>query len=89
VENKSGGTIRIDGWTIETKLEKIVIPQAIDKLKYPFSVKDHSILDLSPNEKTVIPVGLSPLGVNFRINQCTGYLARSSSFFSLFLLNGL
>lgn len=81
LENTSQEPIGIDNWTIKTRLEEVIIPQAISKLKHPFSTEDYSSLNLAPNEEAIISTGLSPIGVNFRTNQCTGYLSQDSRFF--------
>jgi len=74
-------TINISGWKIKTKKGDITIPQAIKKLKAPFSTSDYSDINLIYEGEVIISFGPSPKGVNFQINQCAGYLSQNSTFY--------
>ena len=80
LRNSSDETINITGWTIETKLGTITIPQAIKKLTYPIcsSCGNSSDIELGYRDEVIISAGTSPNGVSFRTNKCTGYLDQSS-----------
>ena len=73
-------TINITDWTIETKRETIIIPQAAKKLTYPFSGSSRVDIDLAEGDKVIISTGLAPNGANFRVNKCTGYLDQLSQY---------
>jgi len=79
--DRDGGLIDITGWKIESKKDDVVIPQAVKKLKYPFSVKDSSDISLPYRGKVVISFGAGSQGVNFQTNLCAGYLAQNAEFF--------
>ena len=74
-------TIDITGWKIETKKTSIIIPPAVEKLKYPFTAKDNSDIKLPYQGEAVISFGAAPQGVNFQTNLCAGYLAQGNEFF--------
>ena len=81
VRNQNRDTINITGWIIETDRARITIPQAINRLKHPFSRGDSSDIRLAYREQALISVGPSPRGVSFRTNQCTGYLDQTERFY--------
>ena len=81
LRNNKKETVNITGWTIKTKRETITIPQAVAKLGHPFSTSDNSDIKLAYRDEVIISAGLSPQGVNFRTNKCTGYLDQLSQFY--------
>jgi len=80
LRNKDKALINITGWTIKTKRETITVPQAIEKLRHPISSNIDSDIRLIYRDEVIISTGLSPQGVNFRTNKCTGYLDQYSQF---------
>jgi len=78
LRNSDEETINITDWTIKTKRETIIIPQAAERLRHPFSSDYDSDIELSYQDEVVISTGLSPQGINFRTNKCTGYLDQLS-----------
>lgn len=81
LRNNEEEIIDITGWTLENKRkEKIVIPQAIEKLTSPFSAVDYSDIKLGYRDEVIISMNLAPQGINFQTNQCTGYLDQEEKF---------
>lgn len=74
LENNSDELINIGGWTIETNNETVIIPQAVHKLKHPFSINTPSDIELAPDDEVIISSNISLQGDNFRVNKCAGYL---------------
>ena len=74
LDNTSDQNIDVTGWTVQTKLTSFNISQAVIKLEVPYSSANNSNINLAPNEELIISSGLSPIGVNFLTNKCTGYL---------------
>ncbi|MFH1671254.1 MAG: hypothetical protein ABH889_00550, partial [Candidatus Portnoybacteria bacterium] len=72
--------ISISGWKIQTKKGTITIPQAVEKLKYPFTSSNNSDINLAYGKEIIISLGQSPNGVNFQVNKCSGYFSQSSEF---------
>ncbi len=81
LENIKDEIINLTGWKIETKKGDIVIPQAVKKLKTPFSESSNSDIELGYRDKIIISSDLSPKGVNFQTNKCTGYFCQDSEFY--------
>jgi hypothetical protein len=80
LRNNDDQLINITGWTIKTKSGTVTIPQAIERLSYPFSSGDNSDIKLAYKNEIIISVGSSPQGISFRTNKCTGYLDQLSQF---------
>lgn len=78
LRNDDDQLINITEWTIKTKRETIIIPQAAERLRHPLSSSYDSDIELSYQDEVIISAGLSPQGINFRINKCTGYLDQLS-----------
>ena len=81
IRNDEKQTIDISGWTIETNLAKVAIPQAIKELSHPFSSADQTNIRLEYKDEMIISAGSSPRGINFKTNKCTGYLDQSERFY--------
>jgi hypothetical protein len=81
LRNNKDQLIDITGWTIRTKRETATIPQAVEKLRHPLLDNYDSDIKLAYRNEVIISTGLSPQGVNFRVNKCTGYLDQSSQFY--------
>lgn len=79
--NESDNAVNMGGWTIETSNETADIPQAIHKLRYPFSASTPADIVLAPDDEVIISVGISPQGIDFRTNKCAGYLDQSEQFY--------
>ena len=78
LSNESDQIINVTGWTIQTKLASLDIPQAVKKLKSPFTSASNVDINLAPDDQLIISIGLSPIGKNFLANKCTGYLDQDS-----------
>ena len=81
LKNESDQIINITNWTIETSKDTITIPKAIKKLTYPYSENSDSNIELSSDNEAIISASLSPIGKNFQVNSCTGYLDLYSQFY--------
>jgi len=78
LRNNDDQLINITEWTIKTKRETIIVPQAAKRLRHPLSSNYDSDIELSYQDEIIISAGLSPQGINFRVNKCTGYLDQLS-----------
>ncbi len=81
IRNKSREIIDISDWTIETTLAHSTIPQAIGKLRHPFSAEEETDIKIGYQNEVIISAGWSPRGISFRTNKCTGYLDQASRFY--------
>jgi len=81
LRSKSKELIDISGWTLETSLDYLTIPQAIEKLRHPFSAEEETDIKINYRDEVIISAGWSPRGINFRTNKCTGYLDQLSQFY--------
>jgi len=77
LRNQSDEAINMTGWTVQTKLASLDIGQATKKLSYPYTYSNQVDIELKEDDKLVITAGLSPIGVDFQTNKCTGYLDQS------------
>lgn len=82
IRAKSSNTeaVNITGWKIEGKNDYIIMPTAVPLFRSNVINTEQNIL-LKPGQKAIIITGRSPLGVNFLINKCLGYLTQSQSFY--------
>jgi len=74
LSNESNEIIDITGWTIQVKGNSLDVVQAVRRLKAPFTDATNVNIRLNPDDELIISAGLSPIGVNFLTNKCTGYL---------------
>lgn len=81
LKNDSNEPINMSGWTIRSRKEELIIPQAINKVSAVFSAKDYSEIKLPASGQILISMGQSPSGVNFRMNKCAGYFDQTNKFF--------
>lgn len=82
VENKN--SVNTDGWALESwylgqKEFSVNIPGAVNVF-YNGQVNKESNIVLKPGERILIDSSSSPVGANFRVNKCSGYLAQSQDF---------
>jgi len=74
--------IDITGWNIKTNHGGFIMPQAVNVYApsgfYGPSPEEDIII--SGNANISIYTNKSPIGVNFRLNKCTGYLSNSHTF---------
>lgn len=71
--------IKLSGLKIEIANKQVTIPQGAST----FIASQVNKLDdiyLAPSEKAYINIGRSPVGVSFRENLCSGYLAETQNF---------
>jgi len=80
LRNNDDQLINVTGWTIKTKGETITIPRAVERPRHPFSGSNNSDIKLAYQGEIIISAGLSPQGINFRTNKCTGYLDQLSQY---------
>lgn len=73
--------IRISGWSLESALSGVraYIPQATNTF---LQSRINPVVDvvLPPSGSAVVLTGISPVGVSFRENKCTGYLGTLQPF---------
>lgn len=73
--------ITITGWSLQSVISgvRVYIPSGVS----PFTLgalNTLSPIQLEPGVSAVVATGLSPTGVSFRENKCTGYLEQFQSF---------
>lgn len=68
----------ITGWKIKTRQGEFVISQAMEKYNTFMSESD---INISKYETVYLISGKSPLGKNFKSNQCLGYLSQTADFY--------
>jgi len=81
VSSRAEGAINMDGWrlvSVRTK-ESAALPKAAAVFRSG-SVNQTAPLTLSPGERAIVVTGRSPVGVSFRENACSGYLADRQDF---------
>jgi len=74
-------TVNITGWVIKTNKSDFKIPQAIKDLNNSFSIKEYSDIILNYKDEVIISMGTSPVGINFKVNKCSGYFNNSYDFY--------
>jgi len=78
----NGERIDITGWKVETNHGGFTIPQAVNIYaplgSYGSSPEEN--INIPGNANISIYSDKSPVGANFRLNKCTGYLANNYSF---------
>lgn len=65
--------INISGWKVKMYRGEITIPEAIRDYD-PFGYNNEEPILLSPRGEVRVDNGKSPVGRNFQLNTCTGYL---------------
>lgn len=82
VSGRAEAAISMAGWrlvSVRTK-ESVALPAAASAYRSG-SVNQTAPLSLSPGERAIVVSGRSPVGVSFRENACSGYLAERQDFF--------
>ena len=75
--SKTTDAVSIAGWTIGSKKynTQYIIPSvAQDIPNHPYFSSLESAIVLNAKNKIIVHIGKGPLGVNFRLNRCIGYL---------------
>ena len=80
LRNDGDETINITGWTLSSDTETKTFSKAIKRLKYPFSSGTEVNIELADGDQAVVSMGVSPDGINFLTNKCTGYLDQSDQY---------
>jgi len=76
----SAEKVNITGWRIKTNNGEIIIPQAVNVYE-PFGLNAQGDILLSASNYVHVYIGKSPIGKNFRLNKCIGYLQNDYVFF--------
>jgi hypothetical protein len=73
--------VNLSGWSLQSVLSglRAFIPPATSSFVLG-QVNSLSSVTLGPEESAVVATGPSPIGVSFRENRCTGYLAQLQTF---------
>lgn len=79
--SKNTEAVNVTGWRIASLVSGRIypIPQA-SRLPLPGRTNATSDIWLSPGEHLVVSTGLSPIGVGFRQNICSGYLGEETTY---------
>lgn len=82
IRNNGTTTIPITGWTVKSNAsgQSVSIPQGT-YLYFANSQNEKTNIYLSPNDILYLITGYSPIGVNFKINKCSGYLQQFQSYY--------
>lgn len=76
----SDASIDITGWKIKSKTDTIVVPKALQYYTPLYDVKNETNIVLRPNDRVIFYSNASPVGTNFRLNACIGYVATANTF---------
>lgn len=73
--------ISLGGWSIMSAISsvRVALPAAADPLRVG-TVNIARPVILGPRERVIVTTGRSPVGISFRENACTGYLAQMQDF---------
>ncbi|MFH1551427.1 MAG: hypothetical protein ABIC36_00935, partial [bacterium] len=72
--------VDVSSWTIANeKGMKFFLGQAV-KIYHSGQVNYKQDIILAPGEKVIVVSGQSPLGTNFQVNKCSGYLGELQNF---------
>ncbi len=78
---EEGEQVDITGWRLASNTGEIRIPQAVPFYVVYSSNNNAGDIVLGPRDKAVIYFGAqSPIGKNFRLNRCTGFLNKIAEF---------
>lgn len=72
--------IDITGWKIKSKSDTIVVPKALQYFTPLYDIKNETNIVLQPNDRVILYSNTSPVGTNFRLNKCIGYVATANTF---------
>lgn len=75
------GGVAISGWSLQSSLtgRRVVLSLAAPQFEMGIINSVRSIY-LESGQHVIVTTGLSPVGVSFRENRCTGYLAQALTF---------
>jgi len=73
--------VPVTGWTLESVVtgQRATIKGGTH-LPYPGVVNTVSTIFMAPRDKLLVTTGRSPIGVNFRVNMCTGYFEQYQNY---------
>jgi hypothetical protein len=74
-----GQAINITGWRVKSNRGEIFLPQAV-RIYEPNGSNGESDIVVSGSGNISLYRGRSPIGKNFRLNKCTGYLQKTYNF---------
>ncbi|MDP3645638.1 MAG: hypothetical protein Q8R25_00945 [bacterium] len=75
------GPITITGWYLQSVLTGVRVPLPPGASLFVLGVVNPvTSVSLNPGSVTIVNTGLSPVGVSFRENVCSGYLAQYQTF---------
>ncbi|MDO8584968.1 MAG: hypothetical protein Q7R85_02495 [bacterium] len=72
--------IDITGWKIRSKTDTLVIPKALQYYTPLYEAGSETDIVLRPNDRVIMYSSASPVGTNFRLNKCIGYVALANNF---------
>ncbi|MEK9180123.1 MAG: hypothetical protein AAB897_01815 [Patescibacteria group bacterium] len=76
---KGTGTINISGWVMQGRRGSFIIPRAVN-IYEPSGLAAESDIQLESGGYLNIYYGQSAIGLNLRLNKCTGYLQARNKF---------
>jgi hypothetical protein len=74
-----GDSVDITGWRVKSNKGEIFLPQAVAVYE-PNGLNNEGNIILSGKGNITIYRGKSPIGRNFQLNKCTGYLQKTYNF---------
>ncbi len=74
-------TTQVSGWRIQSVAsgQGATIPNGV-QLYFTGTINGQNLIVLSPGDNVYLITGVSPIGYNFRLNKCSGYLSQFQSF---------
>jgi len=71
----------VSGWSLQSVYNniRVTIPQGT-RMFYSGAIPETSLISVSAGEKIVVSSGVSPVGISFKENLCTGYLGQFQIF---------
>jgi hypothetical protein len=83
IDNSSGENTPVDitGWSLQSALTNVraYIPRGASLFEMG-AVNSENDIELAPGGSVIVVSGISPVGISFRENECTGYLAELQTY---------
>jgi hypothetical protein len=82
LDGNAKSPVDITGWRVQSTVTQYgaTIPEGVETMKQVGNAALAPIM-LQPGDTAILTTGVSPIGVSFKENECTGYLASQSSAF--------
>ncbi len=81
ISSSNKNPVLITGLTLKNKNGEQAVIGKGTKMPYINYINPQEDIYLQPGETAIVSTGQSPIGINFLINRCSGYLAQMQEFF--------